>query len=63
MSVAQLARSVGVTRQAIYAIEAGSYLPNTVVSLQLARALETKVHDLFVLHQAGPSIRARRKSL
>lgn len=46
---AELAKAAGVTRQTIYAIEAGSYVPNTAVALQLARALETTVEDLFEL--------------
>ena len=33
-------RTAGVSRQTIYAIEAGSYVPNTAVALRLARALE-----------------------
>jgi putative molybdopterin biosynthesis protein len=44
-----LAAQVGVTRQAIYAIEAGTYMPNTAVALRLARVLETSVEDLFAL--------------
>src|ERR1700677_2349821 len=48
---ARLAKAAGVTRQTIYAMEAGSYVPNTVVALRLARALETTVEDLFALPQ------------
>jgi putative molybdopterin biosynthesis protein len=55
ISAAQLARSVGVTRQTIYAMEAGSYVPNTAVALRLAQALEVKVEDLFTLPRAEPS--------
>jgi len=44
-----LARSAGVSRQTIYAIEAGSYIPNTAVALQLARALEASVEEVFCL--------------
>ena len=44
-----LAAHAGVTRQAIYAIEAGTYIPNTTVALRLARALETSVEALFAL--------------
>ena len=43
----KLAAEVGVSRQTIYAIEAGSYIPNTVVSLRLARALDTSVEAIF----------------
>ena len=47
LSAAALAALVGVSRQTIYAIEAGTYVPNTVTSLQLARALAVSVEDLF----------------
>ena len=39
------------TRQAIYAIEAGTYMPNTAVALRLARVLDTSVEDLFALDE------------
>src|SRR3984885_2007034 len=55
ISAAHLARTVGVTRQTIYAMEAGSYIPNTAVALRLAQALEVKVEDLFTLPQAEPA--------
>ena len=47
-----LARRVNVSRQTIYAIEAGTYVPNTEVALNLARELEVTVDELFSL-QAG----------
>ncbi|MGA3203492.1 MAG: substrate-binding domain-containing protein [Bryobacteraceae bacterium] len=50
ISAAALARLAGVTRQTIYAIEAGTYVPNTSVALQLAKALEVRVEELFTLH-------------
>ncbi len=43
----ELARSVNVSRQTIYAIEAGTYIPNTEVALKLARELKTTVEELF----------------
>jgi molybdate-binding protein/DNA-binding XRE family transcriptional regulator len=52
-SAAALAKAVAVSRQTIYAIEAGSYIPNTVLSLQLARVLEVTVEELFSLEQGG----------
>jgi molybdate-binding protein/DNA-binding XRE family transcriptional regulator len=55
ISAAQLARTAGVTRQTIYAMEAGSYVPNTAVALRLAQALEVQVEDLFSLPQAEPA--------
>lgn len=49
ISAANLARRVGVQRQTIYSIEAGVYVPNTALSLMLARELEVAVEDLFNL--------------
>lgn len=46
-SAAELARLTGVSRQTIYSIEAGEYVPNTALALQLARILEVRVEDLF----------------
>ncbi len=46
---AELAKVGGVTRQTIYAIESGAYVPNTAVALKLARALEVRVEELFSL--------------
>lgn len=62
VAAADLARRVGVSRQTIYAIEAGSYVPNTTVALQLARELEVSVEELFSLRQpqnpAGQQVQA-----
>jgi putative molybdopterin biosynthesis protein len=43
----QLAKRVGIKRQAIYDIESGRYLPNTAVALQLAKHFGCRVEDLF----------------
>ncbi len=49
-----LAERVGVSRQAIIAIEAGRQVPSTSLSLLLSRALDCTVDDLF---QLAPSER------
>jgi len=54
----ELAAQAGVTRQAIYAIEAGTYMPNTVVALRLAKALETPFEELFALDAEEAAIPA-----
>jgi molybdate-binding protein/DNA-binding XRE family transcriptional regulator len=54
MAAAELARRVGVTRQTIHAIEAGSYVPHTLVALKLARELEVSVEELFSLEADTP---------
>jgi putative molybdopterin biosynthesis protein len=55
VSAIDLAAQVGVTRQAIYAIEAGTYMPNTAVALRLARVLDSSVEDLFALEEEESS--------
>ncbi len=52
LSAALLARQAGVSRQTIYAIETGAYIPNTAVSLRLAQALETAVEQIFSIEVA-----------
>jgi molybdate-binding protein/DNA-binding XRE family transcriptional regulator len=52
IGVAELAKRIGVTRQTVYAIEAGSYMPNTEVALRLARELEVPIEELFQLAEA-----------
>jgi molybdate-binding protein/DNA-binding XRE family transcriptional regulator len=51
---AELAKRAGVSRQTIYAMEAGDYIPNTSVALRLARILEVSVEDLFQLEAEEP---------
>lgn len=55
LSASWLAAAVGISRQTIYAIEAGSYIPNTAVALRLARVLEVSVEDLFTLPDSSPA--------
>src|ERR1019366_8656607 len=55
IAAAELARAAGVSRQTIYAMEAGDYVPNTAVSLKLARILESTVEELFRLPPDAPT--------
>lgn len=57
LGAAELARQVGISRQTVYAIEAGTYVPNTEVSLRLAKALEVSVEELFSLPEGGDASR------
>src|ERR1700724_1625671 len=65
LSAIRLAAIVGVSRQTIYAMEAGTYVPNTAVALRLARALETTVEELFTLIDDGqePDLRSEQAAL
>src|SRR5581483_12117312 len=64
-SAAELAKLVGVSRQTIYAMEAGGYVPNTVVALRMARALEVEVEALFRLRgeEIAPALRDEHAAL
>lgn len=54
ISVAKLAAAVGVSRQTIYAIGSGEYVPNAVVVLKLADILGVTVEELFRLQKNLP---------
>jgi putative molybdopterin biosynthesis protein len=53
LGASDLARRVRVSRQTIYAIEAGTYVPNTEVALNLARELEVTVDELVSLQEGA----------
>lgn len=63
IAVSELARRVNVSRQTIYAIEAGTYVPNTEVALHLARELEVSLEELFSLRGASPLSQAVKAEL
>lgn len=42
-----LAKSVGVTRQTIIAIEKGNYTPSVLLALKISKFFKLKVEDLF----------------
>jgi molybdopterin molybdotransferase/putative molybdopterin biosynthesis protein len=64
-SAARLAQMAGISRQTIYAMEAGSYVPNTALALKLARVLEAGVEELFALpgDLAPPELRSEQVTL
>jgi putative transcriptional regulator len=51
---AQLAEQVGVSRQAIIAIENGKYDPALPLAFKLARAFGKTVEEVFVWEEARP---------
>ncbi|MBI3667405.1 MAG: helix-turn-helix domain-containing protein [Acidobacteria bacterium] len=64
LSAAALAAQAGVSRQTIYAIEAGQYVPNTLVALRLGQALGVAVEELFRLQrEPGPARGSRQVEL
>ena len=47
----QLAELVGVSRQTINAIEKGTYVPSTTLSLKLARVFSKPLEEIFQLDE------------
>lgn len=52
MTQQQLAEKTGVTRQTINAIEAGKYVPSTVLSLKISAVFGKKPEEVFQLEEA-----------
>jgi putative transcriptional regulator len=42
-----LARSVGVTRQTVIAIEKGNYTPSVLLAIKIARYFKKRVEEVF----------------
>ena len=51
MTQQRLAEAVGVSRQTINAIEAGKFVPSTVLALKIARQFEKPVEAVFQLEE------------
>lgn len=47
----ELAHRVGVTRQAINAIERGKYVPSTLLALKMGRIFGKPVEEIFILEE------------
>jgi putative transcriptional regulator len=48
---AELAERIGVSRQTINTIEAGKYVPSTVLALKMARVFSKSVNEIFQLEE------------
>jgi putative transcriptional regulator len=48
----ELAKQIGVTRQAINSIELNKYVPSTILALRLSRFFNKTVNDLFILEDS-----------
>jgi molybdate-binding protein/DNA-binding XRE family transcriptional regulator len=62
-SAAELAAAVGMSRQTVHAIENGSFVPNTLVALKLAKCLSVSVEELFSLPEDAVSTRVPAERL
>lgn len=47
----ELAKRVNVSRQTINTIEAGKYVPSTVLALKIARTFNKAVEEVFILEE------------
>ena len=48
---ADLANETGVSRQTINAVEAGKYVPSTVLALKMSKVLNKSMEELFELEE------------
>lgn len=51
MTQAELAEKVKVARQTIIAIEAGKFVPSTMLAFKIAKVLNCKVDEIFELEE------------
>jgi len=47
----ELAKQIGVTRQAINSIELGKYVPSTILALKLSRYFNKTVNEIFFIEE------------
>jgi putative transcriptional regulator len=47
----ELAKIIGVSRQAINSIELGKYVPSTILALKLSRYFNKSVNEIFILEE------------
>jgi putative transcriptional regulator len=48
----ELAKKIGVTRQAINSIELNKYVPSTILALKLSQYFEKPVNEIFTLEES-----------
>lgn len=48
----ELAKQIGVTRQAINSIELNKYVPSTILALKLAQYFNKSVNEIFALEES-----------
>lgn len=51
ISQTDFADLLAVSRQTIHAIETGKYIPTTTLALKIAKALNKKVEEIFILEK------------
>ncbi|QNA45188.1 helix-turn-helix transcriptional regulator [Lacibacter sediminis] len=51
ISQTEFAEQLSVSRQTIHAIETGKYIPTTTLALKIAKLLNKKVEEVFILEK------------
>ena len=51
MTQQELADEIAVSRQTIFAIETGKYIPSAILILKIAKTIKKKVEDIFNLEK------------
>lgn len=49
LSQTDLATKVGVTRQTIYAVEQGEFMPSILLAFKIASVLQIAISELFIM--------------
>lgn len=62
-TVASLAQECAISRQTVYAIESGAFVPNALTAIRLARALDSTVEELFTPPAEKPPQRKLKATL
>ena len=52
MTQQELADEIAVSRQTIFAIETGKYIPSAILVLKIARTFKKRVEDIFNLEKS-----------
>jgi len=52
LSQQDLAEKLGITRQSVYAIESGKFVPSTLLALKMAKLFNVKVEDIFEMEES-----------
>jgi putative transcriptional regulator len=52
LSQQELANKISVSRQTIFAIETGKYVPSTILALKIAKLFHKQVEEIFILEKA-----------
>jgi len=52
LSQQDLADKLGITRQSVYAIESGKFVPSTLLALKMAKLFNVKVEAIFELEES-----------